>query len=246
VKSSTLIQHSLAGNSFGYSAADLDNLGATEYTLVTIAVDESSSVGAYKTEIENCIQEVVKACKFSPRSDYLLIRLVAFSGNMREVHGFKQLIDCDLNDYKGAINPCGCTALFETAKNAIIATNDYGKQLADNDFDVNAIVFIITDGEDNSSGSIGASDVGVALKDIMRDEALESVLSVLVGVGVGDYSDIATYLDGFKDEAGLNQFVEIKDANDKSLAKLADFISKSVSSQSNALGSGGCSQTLAF
>ncbi len=246
MNSNSLTQHSLTGQNFGYSAANLEDLGATEYTLVTIAVDESSSVSGYKNEMEKCIQEVVKACKFSPRSDYLLIRLVAFNSTMREIHGFKQLVDCDINDYDGAITPYGSTALFETARNAIVATGDYGKQLADSDFDVNAIIFVITDGEDNSSGGISANDVGTALKGIMRDEALESVMSLLIGVGVGAYQGVADALDEFKNDAGLNQYVEIKDANEKTLAKLADFISQSVSSQSQALGSGAMSQKLNF
>ena len=246
MNSSQLIQHSLTGQHFGYSAADLSNLDAPEYTLVTIAVDESSSVSSFKDEIENCIKEVVKACKFSPRSDYLLIRVVAFNQNMREVHGFKQLIDCDPNDYSDAIHPSGMTALFSTAKNAIQATNDYGKQLSGSDFEANAIVFIITDGMDNASGSVNVQSVENSLKDIMKDEALESVLSILIGVGVGTYADVSAYLDDFKDKAGLNQYVEVKDANNKTLAKLADFISKSVSSQSSALGTGGPSQTLTF
>jgi len=241
-----LVQHGLTGQHFGYSGADLSDLGATEYTLVTIAVDESSSVGAFKDEMIACIQEVVKACKFSPRSDYLLIRLVAFNSSMREIHGFKQLIDCDINDYIDSINPCGSTALFETARNAISATNDYGKQLADNDFEANAIIFVITDGDDNSSGGTTANDVGAALQEAMRDEALESIMSILVGVGVGSWDGISDYLNNFKDDAGLNQYIEIKDANDKTLAKLADFISKSVSSQSQSLGTGSVSQPLAF
>lgn len=244
--SSQLIQHGLTGQHYGYSAADLDSLGATEYTLVTIAVDESGSVDSYKDEIEKCIQEVVKACKYSPRSDYLLIRLVSFCSSMREIHGFKQLIDCNPDDYKNVIHPGGSTALFETAKNAIDATNDYGKHLADNDFDSNAIVFIITDGMDNASGQIDAVKVGEALKAVKKDEALESIMSILIGVGVGGYADIQAYLDEFKNEAELTQYVEIKNANDKTLAKLADFISKSVSSQSSALGSGGASQPLQF
>ncbi len=246
MNSKSLIQHSLTGQHFGYSAADLGELGATEYTLVTIAVDESSSVSGFKNEIESCIQAVVKACKFSPRSDYLLIRLVAFNSSMREIHGFKQLVDCDINDYQDAIHPCGTTALFSTARNAITATNDYGKQLADSDFEANAIVFIITDGMDNESGSIDGKSVRAALKEVMKDEALESIMSILIGVGVGDYADVSDYLDEFKNEAGLNQYVEIKNATDKNLAKLADFISKSVSSQSNSLGSGAMSQPLNF
>ncbi len=246
MESTNLEQHSLTGQHYGYSAAEIESLGATEYTLVTIAVDESSSVSSFKDEMIACIQEVVKACKFSPRSDYLLLRLVAFNSSMREVHGFKQLTDCDPDDYLGAINPCGSTALFETARNAITSTNDYGKQLTENDFEANAIIFVITDGDDNSSGSITANDVGSALKEAIREEALESIKFILIGVGVGHYAEVSDYLNDFQKEAGLNQYIEIKDANDKTLAKLADFISKSVSSQSTSLGSGSMSQPLAF
>lgn len=244
--SSTLIQHSLTGTNFGFSAADLGDLGATEYTLVTVVVDESGSTAGFKAEMEACIQEVVKSCKFSPRSDYLMIRLVAFNHSMREIHGFKQLVDCNVDDYDGCLSPGGTTLLFETSVNAIDATNAYGKDLDENDYDVNAIVILITDGMDNESGSIDASRVGDSLKQAMRDEHLESIMSILVGVGVGHYADVDQYLKDFKDDAGLSQYVPLKDADAKTLAKLAQFISKSVSSQSSALGTGGPSQTLQF
>ncbi|MHA1469278.1 MAG: hypothetical protein ACTSSP_01810 [Candidatus Asgardarchaeia archaeon] len=244
--STTLVEHSLTGDSFGYSAADLGDLGATEYTLVTIAVDKSSSVAEFETEMEKCIQEIIKACKYSPRSDYLLIRLVAFNRSMDEIHGFKQLVDCELSDYDGCLKVGGSTLLFETARNAISSTADYAKDLVENEFDVNAIVFILTDGMDNESGSIDADSVGQALQQAMRDEKLESILSILIGVGVGKYAGVSDYLNEFKTDAALSQYVEIKDANDQTLAKLADFISKSVSSQSNSIGTGGPSQTLQF
>ena len=54
---SSLTEHVLTNQHYGYSATDLDDLGATEYTLVTIAVDESGSVGSFKNEIEKSIQE---------------------------------------------------------------------------------------------------------------------------------------------------------------------------------------------
>jgi hypothetical protein len=246
MNSNTLITHSLTGQHFGYSAADLADLGASEYTLVTILVDESGSTAPFKDEMEKCIQEVVKACKFSPRSDYLMIRLVAFKSNMREIHGFKQLVDCDIANYDGCLQPGGTTLLFTTVKNAVDATNDYGNHLNKNDYDVNAIIFILTDGMDNESGNTDAKTVGESLRKIMKDEYLESVLSILVGVGIGQYSDVNTYLNTFKDQAGLNQYIEIKDANEKTLAKLAAFISKSISSQSTALGTGSSSKPLIF
>ena len=37
---------------YGFSAAKIDDLGATEYTLASIVCDSSSSVGGFEKEIE--------------------------------------------------------------------------------------------------------------------------------------------------------------------------------------------------
>jgi hypothetical protein len=50
----------------------------------------------------------------------------------------------------------------------------------------------------------------------------------------------------FKDGANISQYVETQDASAKTLAKLAQFVSKSVSAQSQALGSGGSSKLLSL
>ena len=246
--SSTLIQHNVVGQTFGYSAVDIDYLckhGTTEYTLVTLVVDESPSVSSYKQDMEACIKRAIEACKLSPRPDYLLVRVVAFSNVMREIHGYKQLVDCAISDYDGCLSIGGGTLLYDTTEDAINKTNDYGTQLYNKDLDINAIIIIITDGVDNCSNG-GRSNVKSSLTTALRAEKLESILTILVGVGVGDYTDVSDYLDEFKDKAGLTQYVELKDADEKTLAKLADFISNSVSSQSQALNSGGASQPLQF
>lgn len=245
MESDTLVQHSLVGQPYGYTAADLSTLKSTEYTLVVIGVDESSSVSGYKKEMEDCLQEIIDACKMSPKSDSLLLRIVAFNSRMREIHGFKQLADCQTSDYADCLRTIGSTMLFGTAQNIISSTHDYGKQLVSEEYLVNAIVFLITDGDDNASGSIGAVQVGEALGQIGKEESLESILSILVGVGTSDYPDLNDYLNTFKDEAKLSKYVEIGDANKSNLAKLADFVSKSISSQSQSLGTGQ-SQLLEF
>jgi len=53
-------------------------------------------------------------------------------------------------------------------------------------------------------------------------------------------------LEQFKNEAGIDQFVSIGEATPAKLAKLADFISRSISSTSQALGTGNASQPLTF
>lgn len=232
------------GTHFGYTGTRLADLtGATEYTLVTIVLDESGSTSSFKAEMEKCVQEIVKACRYSPRADNLMLRLVCFGSTHREEHGFKLLQSCNPDDYMGCYHSGGSTALFDASFDSIEATRDYAKQLSDNEYLCNAIVFVLTDGEDNAS-TLNAKQVQEALAKCVSSEALESLVSILIGVNAT--ASISAYLDKFNKEAGFTQYVELKDASEKTLAKLAAFVSKSISSQSQALGSGGPSQSLTF
>lgn len=232
----------LPGASYGFSGAKIDDLGATEYTLVNITVDESGSVDGFKQKMSECIKEIVKACKQSKRADNLMIRLTTFDQNLREIHGFKLLSTCNLDDYTDVLRGGGATALYDAAENNISALTTYGKSLINNDYSVNAISVIITDGEDNRS-AFTINNVACALKEAVKKETLESIVSILVGVNVAE-ARMKTYLDNFHKQAGFTQYVNLDDATEKTLAKLADFVSKSISAQSQALGTGGPSQSL--
>ena len=240
----TLQAQDLPNGQYGFSATRLDDLGATEYTLVTIVCDVSPSVNGFVKEMENALQEIVKACKYSPRADNLMLRLVTFHGRMDEVHGFKLLEQCHLKDYQKLLCIGAATALYDATENCVAAITAYGKQLTDADYATNGIVFVITDGEDNAS-TLGIKQVRDAFHHAVRSEALESLVSILIGVNVRD-RNIGAYLQDFKTEAGFTQYVEIDNANAKSLAKLADFVSRSISAQSKSLGTGGTSQPLTF
>lgn len=240
-----LEEFKLPGGTYGFSGAKLDTLGATAYTLVNIVVDKSGSVDSFKVELINCIKEIIKACKLSPRADNLMIRLTAFDHKLDELHGFKMLQDCNLADYDKALdNGGGATALFDSAENAVSAVSNYGKTLSEADYDVNAIVIVLTDGEDNRS-AYTVNNVKSALVGAVKKETLESLTSILVGVNTGEQR-MKDYLDDFHKVAGFSQFVDIANANEKSLAKLAQFVSKSISAQSQALGTGGPSKSLTF
>lgn len=243
-KLNTSLENFKLPGSFGFSATKLSDLGATEYTLVTLVVDESSSVASFRTEMVDAIKAVVNACKYSPRADNLMIRLVTFSNGLSEVHGFKLLSAVNTDDYNSLLNKGGMTALFDATTNSIEATSAYGKSLVDNDFSTNAIVVVITDGCDNQS-SFTANSVSDSMKKAMSGETLESLVSILIGVNVAD-AQVSQFLNQFKNDGGFTQYVELKDANAKTLAKLAQFVSKSISSQSTALGTGGPSKSLNF
>jgi uncharacterized protein YegL len=238
-----LERHQLATGHYGYSATRLSNLGAAEYTLVTIVCDVSPSVSTFCKQMEEAIKQIVVSCQYSPRADNLLIRLMTFDTNVYEPHGYKLLQSCNPRDYDGILSGNGGTALFDAAENAVAATVHYGKELANYSLAVNAIVFVITDGEDNSSKQ-SAKAVKAVLDKAKSTEALESMVTVLVGVNVQDVK-IARYLQNFYYEAGFSQYIELDNANAATLARLADFVSRSISSQSQSLGGGG-GTTLTF
>jgi len=232
------------GGNFNFQGARIANLGATEYTLVTIAVDVSGSVAGFKKELRQSLVTAVDACRKSPRSDNILLRVVTFpkfmNTGVEEMHGFKPLSDVDPAAYPD-LNVGGGTPLCDACYSAIGAINSYGEQLSDQDFGVNGIAFIITDGGENTSK---------ATMKMVRDEAqrsvsgeiLESMITVLVGINA---SALNKELERFRREAGLTQYIDAGDATPKKLAKLADFVSQSVSSQSQALGTGGPSRNIA-
>jgi hypothetical protein len=235
--------HALTNN-YGFSAVPVDNLGASEYTLALVVADVSSSVHSFRDDIEACVKRAVSACRDAPRADNLMLRVLTFNQNLHEYHGFKPLMDCSPDDYDGSINPGGSTALFDATHNGIESVLSYGQTLVDSDYDCNAIVVVITDGDDNAS-TYGSAQVRDLLAKAMQDEALESIVTILVGVNVNQ-SYLSTYLKAFKDDAGFTQYVEIDNADEKTLAKLGNFISKSISNQSQALGTGGPSVPINF
>jgi len=236
----------IGGTNFGFSAKRVGDLGASEYTLVVIAADATGSVMSFKDDIEKVVKSVVKSCRYSPRADNLMLRFVTFNSDkgVNEVHGFKPLSECNEDAYTGKVQPGGMTNLYDAAFSAAGSLNEYGKELSEQDFGVNGIFIVITDGEDNAS-KMTPKMLKAEISKGVTGEHLESTVSILVGVNVQD-SRMAQHLQFFQSEAGFTQYVEIADATERKLAKLADFVSKSISAASQALGTGGPSQALTF
>ncbi len=232
------------GSGFQFSGINISQLGASEYTLFGIGCDTSLSVTPFADEIEGCLKSSLESCQRSPRVDNLLARFITFNSQVHEEHGFRPLADCHLGNYTGSIKPGGQTVLRDATANLVDSLATYGKQLIDNDYIANGILVIITDGCDVGS-TLGIKQVQEAMKRALVSESLESLVSILVGVNVTD-STVSQFLKEFKDQAGFTQYVEVNDASPKTLAKLAKFISTSVSSQSQSVGSGGPSQAITF
>ena len=222
-------------NNYRFTATDITQLGACEYTLVTIICDVSSSVYGYANELEECIKTVLDSCHNSPRAANLMLRLCAFNQELSELHGFKELSAIDRNDYINILNIGGSTALYEASFEGIDAADRYGAALTGQGYSVNGIVFIITDGEDNSSKR-KPGQIKKLLATSRREEHLESMTTVLVGVTQD--TGLSGYLKRFRNYAGLDHYLCLGNASKDALAGLAGFMSRSISMVSTSLGSG--------
>jgi uncharacterized protein YegL len=228
---------------FQFSAVRVENLGATEYTLVTVVVDTTGSVYEFKDELSETIKSIVTACQSSPRQDNLLIRVVTFDYDVDELHGFKELSTINVDGYND-LNIGGMTALYDATGTCIDATTAYAHDLVDQDFDVNSIIFIITDGVDNASKFHTPNSICSSLKQVRRDEEISDMTTILIGL-TDNNDQIKTLLENFATEADLTDFIDVGEANASTLARVASFVSKSISSQSQSL-AGGVSVPVTF
>lgn len=223
----------IAGNNnFGFSAEKIENLGAANYTLVDIQVDETGSVFGFQHDLILTLKNIYEACKLFPTAENILLRVSSFSTmyktNLKEFHGFLQLKNIDSNSYK--LNPNGTTPLYDAFYTSIGATLKYAENLRNSDYDVNGICIVITDGEDNAS-VMTPNEIKKLVDESKKNEKIESLTTILVGVN-------SPYLFNFHNNAGFDQFIDMPDASPKNFAKLANFISKSVSSVSSSINQG--------
>lgn len=227
---------------FTFSAVDVDDLTSSEYTLVTLAIDMSGSVYDYEAQLKECINTIIETCNHSSRAENLMVRLTTFNNNVHEEHGFKTLAIIKPEDYKNVRSPSGMTALYDACVDALESTEQYGRTLTEQEFEVNGVLYIITDGNDNRSQRT-MTDVADRLKLFKHSESLESLQTFLIGVNVKeDY--FKQYLEEFNKVANFDEFISLENASTETLSKLANFISKSISLQSQSLGTGSVSNAL--
>lgn len=219
---------------FTFSAVRPDTLTEVKYTLATVVVDITGSVASFADELLNCLKTAAFACKESPQIDNILFRALTFNTKTYELHGFKPLASVDPDNDYHPFNPADMTALYDATYDAIGASIDYGETLVDQKYKVNAVCIICTDGDDNRS-KISPADIADRIDKALKTEKIESITTILVGINA---KDCLHRLEDFKSQAKLTHFIDAGDATAKKLAKLAQFISKSISSTSAKLGQG--------
>ncbi len=238
------IGESAVQSAYGFSKARLADFGATEYTLVVIRADSSGSIAGHAGAIEAAIQNIIESCRKSPRAGNLLVSVGTFDSGLHEIHDFKLLKEIADNEYAGSIIPRGMTCLRDSAVDMYRKFEVGAKDLRNHDYEVNAIGFILTDGEDTAS-SYGVAAVAQACKDLVISEAVDSYRSVLIAINNSN-PHFHQKLAEFAKDCGFDQVIDAGDATPKALNKLTQFVSQSISSQNGVLGTGAPSQPTTF
>jgi uncharacterized protein YegL len=226
---------------YQFSAVRPENLGESEYILVTVAADVSGSVGPYRSAIIAMLKATVEGCRIGPKAKNLLVRVITFSHEIEEIHGFKPVAEINDSDYD-AIVIGGGTALYDACSSAIGATIEFAKTLTAQRFDVVGKGYFITDGLENGNSKFPVSEVKDKIDEAITGEVMGSFHSVLIGINT---AHCGSQLRAFQTAAGITEYIDEMDVTSKGLARLGGMISRSASSSSTSL-MGGAKPAVTF
>lgn len=233
------------GTHLAFSSVRLQKLDETSYTLVTLVLDVTGSLSGFEKQIREAVKTVVDSCKKHGRKDMILIRILAFSTSygMVELTGFMPVLQVDPSsfDFLNTLQCSGMTNLYDATYNALAATRVFAKQLSDQEFPVNALIVVATDGGNTERNGMSVQDVAAEMRNLTQKEICESCLSILIGLNAQNCSQ---ELSDFNKDAGFTQYEPLNNLNADKFARMADFISRSISAQSQALTTGQASAPL--
>ena len=231
---------------FAFSRAsieDIKKVGSSEWTLVVIDCDVSGSTSGFRDQMEKLLKAIITGCS-GARSNNLLIKVNKFGTGVQEVHGFMLYNSIALDIYDGCLTGNGRTALLDSICAGEESIYVMGEELVDDhDYDVNAIHIIITDGYEY--GSVMTYDQ--AQKELARTrtgECLESNLSLVIRINEGSAGS-----DESRDKLvkiGIDEVIDAGNFDEDAFKKITGFVSQSITTQSQAVGSGAASQVLTF
>ena len=139
----------------GAAGKDLEDIEATDVTLVTVLLDSSSSIGSRMLEqaIRDGYNLLLDTFACSKDRDSILLALWTFDDRATVVHSYVPVPDAASLD-KTNYSAGGTTSLYDTWCDALATNIAYAQRLRDTGTPCRSVVIVITDGEDVSSKRI--------------------------------------------------------------------------------------------
>lgn len=175
------------GINFGASMGNFNpaDLQVTDIIQTGFAIDESGSIEDYEKDYTEAVKSAVDRWQKSHHSDKILYSEIRFSTKIRTLHGYQPVTD--INSIE-PVTAKSMTSLFAAAHELIHSAIEYRKNVEQTGGEVKTMLFIFTDGQDNTSMreySISARDVKKLLTDYFKkDEGAKNSFEVfLFGIG---------------------------------------------------------------
>lgn len=204
----------------GAAGKALEDLSASDVTLVTVLIDASSSISSRGLEqaIRDGQNSLVEAFGGAKERDSILLALWTFSSDLDVLHSYvpvDQATRLDKKNYRAS----GSTRLYDTWCDALASNVAYAQRLRDGGTPTRSVVVVITDGEDvGSKRSTG--DCARLSRDLLASELFTLAF---VGVGTDVAFDQVARAMGLPDGCVLVQ----KDATPAGLRRTFQLVSRS-------------------
>lgn len=218
------------GQDYDYNFGNYDpkDVEVSETINAVFVVDTSSSVGAYANELNKALNEFTARMQKSHAAPNLFVSIVEFNDNINVTSGFRPISEIQPIDLTPRIG--GTTALYKACSVGLQNALDYRQDLEKAGVNCKTLLFVITDGEDNASGTIVAGDVKKIIDQLLQEERnFFSFESILFGVGTEANFEAA------QKGMGIKHLAKVGTTADE-IRKMINFISSSVTSVSSGQG----------
>ncbi len=170
-------------NSANFDPNSLANQTSTAIMCVVVT-DVSPSISSYVDAMNTASRDVfMQELKNSHRKNDILIKNVTFCENVEHKSGFLPIVNLQ-DDYLDVVPQGRGTALYQAVDEALTHAISYREDLEAQGIEVRTTIFIITDGEDNSSSLNSAKNVKDHVASLRSNEAWASTFTInMLGVG---------------------------------------------------------------
>lgn len=220
-QSSQLITGNLGGMVIaGAAGKALEDIVATDVTLITVLIDKSSSIA--DAGLEQAVRDgqnaLLDAFKGSKEKDSVLLAAWTFSHELDVLHSYLSADDATrLTRQNYRAN--GSTRLYDAWCDALASNVAYAQRLRDGGTPCKSVVVVLTDGEDVGS-TRKAADCAQLSRDVLKSEQFTLAF---VGVGGGPNFQAVARAMGVPDGCVLVQ----KDATASALRRTFQLVSRS-------------------
>jgi uncharacterized protein YegL len=200
-----------------------EDIDVDETINAVFVIDTSYSVSGYVNELNNAFNEFTNSMQSSHIADKLFVSVIEFSEKVKVTNGFRPVSSIPAMDFSKKLG--GWTSLYDAVYKGLQNALDYRENLENSGVETKTLLFIITDGEDNSSKNAPQKIKSMIDKLKKEERSAFTFTSVLFGLG-----DQANFEKAQK-EMGIEHLAQIGTSGNE-IKKMIGFISQSISSVS--------------